>query len=126
MAQDSRNKRKARRAKLAQWLAAQAARKTNRQIIQRLEERLVHTQFTLLTMLRAAGDSYVVSKETATAVRTGFADLTWRADQQENGSIKVLLHDRRTAEAPVTVPETPDVVAPRSVTAQLTEAPVVE
>ena len=128
MAQDSRNTRKARRAKIERRLAAQTARKTNRQIIQRLEERLVHTQFTLLTMLLEHGDSaggITVAKETATLAMTDFTHLAWRADKQEDGTIRVELHDRRTVVAEA--PEAP-VVPVGSVTAQLAaaEAPVNE
>ncbi len=103
MAQDSRHARKARRLKRKISQHTRFAAQTNRQQRQRIEERLVHTQFALLAVLMEHGDAdhgLAVAKETATLVMTDFAHLVWKVDTQEDGSIRVVFSDRRTTEVP--------------------------
>ncbi len=122
MAQDSRHARKARRRRRKISQSARFQSQTNRQQRQRLEERLIHTQFALLAVLMEHGDAdhgLTVAKETATLVMTDFAHLVWKVDTQEDGTLRVVFSDRRTdvpavTEAP-TASETNIPLAPRAV-----------
>lgn len=92
MAQDSKQKRKNRRKKIAARIAAQ----TNRQQLRDLSGRQLQTQFTLLAVLHAH-KFFVIPKEDAQAVLTGFTQLGWKSERQDDGSVRVELVDNRPA-----------------------------
>ncbi len=108
MAQDSRRARKVRRLKRTISQNTRFAAQTNHQQRQRLEERLIHTQFALLAVLMEHGDAdhgLAVAKETATLVMTDFAHLVWKVDTQEDGTLRVVFSDRRNDASGLLTPE---------------------
>lgn len=121
MAQTSRNERRKRRQRRNISLLSRELRTVN--------ARHINAQFTLLAILQAAKGAFVVGKDEATAVLTGFAHLNWKTERQEDGSMRVELVDSRTVatDAPETSELTENTDAtetavPRSVTAQLAHA----
>lgn len=117
MATDSKNKKKARRQKIA----ARIANQTNRQRVRDLTTRLVNTQFPLLAVLTVTGP-VTVPQDISTQVMEEFTHLRWSMDRNEDGSVTVKVVN----DTPVVEPNAPEdpVVPARSVTAQLAAQPI--